>query len=54
MQELELPGYGQDKKAMQYLSGLLEMINSYNEGSTGLVALHVEGNGYCLVGEVQS
>lgn len=47
---ITLPRYGRDESgSVDYLSGTLSLLRSYNSNRDALVPLHVDGDGHCLV-----
>ena len=48
--QLETVGYGRDRSgSVRYLSDILQRLRAANDGKTGLVPLHADGDGHCLV-----
>ena len=48
-EDVNAKGFGQDKQAAAYMPRLLAMLTAANEGNPGLVPLHVDRDGNCLV-----
>ena len=48
--QLDTVGYGRDRSgSVRYLSDILQRLRVSNENKTGLVPLHADGDGHCLV-----